>query len=1659
MNSSEGSPNACLKHNPDAHKPKKCLEKRRFAHCHSLGSESQQESESDQAREHHLEEQHLAKKSRREAQKSQRESESDHARERRLEKQRLAKKSRRESESDHARERRLEKRRLSEKSQRESESDHARERRLETRRLSEKSQRESESGHARERRLEKRRLSEKSQREAKKSQRESESDQAREHRLQKRREAARQRRLKSKQAQGRCLEERRDSQTISCQNMSATSPYAHIERQQLHCARLENALKKKRNLARYDDTDFFNESLHPDYRQRLSNTSLFECPKCKHCGALKWKEERNGFCCNNGKVDLSYPKPGSIPPKPPQAIIDLFLNHNFVKQARQFCNALAFTSTGVNIIHIEGYNPGIRIQGKFYHKISSPLPEQGSKPCFSQIYFHDPANELMNRCQHSSTSTLNTDLLKKAQEAIHQCNPYVEQFKTAIEIAKKDGANDLQIVLTDRTRRRDIHKGTMNLPSPDSDVAVIAPGTTITEQFGKLAVTLQLRGGGLQSIDAMHPAYDPLSYVLLLPCGSQGYHHGLKGVTPTDFYRYHLQVRDPENHFNLLLRGGRLTQQYVCDMFAKIESHRLKWVRNNQKTVKADKYKVIVDALNSDAEVIPGRLTILPPSIYGSPRWYAKEFQDAMALVRVKGKPDFFLTFTCNPKWPEITQSVFDSDKEQRSDIVARVFRMKVVSLLNDLLKQDILGHVDAYVMVKETQKRTLPHVHMLLTMVARDKPRTPKDIDYVISAEIPDKNTNPELHRIVTTNMIHGPCGLLNPHSPCMADRKCTKQYPKEPRENTSFSEDSFPLYRRRGQTAPGVPFMKTIHTRTNTQRDPQTTQKDTGRIDVQVDNRWVVPYNPYILLRYDAHINLEIVSSILSVKYLYKYIEKGPDQCMVKLQETGKEHLKHDEVTRYEMGRYITASEAYWRIYDFPIQSKMPAVKMLSIHLEDEQVVTFNDNDAAKNLLTSGPPASTLTAFFAAMTQHPNMRHVVYPNVFQHFTYNKNTFQLRKNTMSSRSGQMADTVGRLPMIALNPHTAELYYLRMLLYRTQGPTCFKDLRCVDGKVMDSYQAACIAHGIVEDDEEVDSVMKEAADVAFGHAVLEIFANMLMFVLQGQHLQFWERHKRLLCENFMPKARVNAPDESIVAEVLMDLKNRLERHGFTLTQFGIPEPDPHNIRPRIPLIIQHETQHNLADLEGQISDTEDLLNEDQRLVVTTVMESVEKGLGRMIAMDASGGTGKTFTLSHILNKVRAQGKVALATAASGIAATLLPKGTTFHSRTKCPLKLTQESTCNISEQDSTAALIRMTDLMVVDEVSMMDRRALEAADRTFRWLRGSNKPFGGITMLFSGDWRQILTVVPHGTRTDIVGRCAKSSELWKQVMTLRLSENMRIRQAGGQEEEDFAKFLLNLGEGKIPVAEDEGEFAIELDEELSLPGDSLKHVVDWVYEDLNTNRHDPKWLCERVILCPTNSEVDTVNEYMTKIFPGQEYTCYSVDTAESEGDHLLPTEYLNTLCPSGMPPHCMTLKKGMVIMLLRNFDQQNGHCNGSRYIIEQILPYVLVAQSVLGVNAGSTLLIPRITLSPSDNVFPFTLRRKQFPVRPCFAMTVNKSQGQSLHRVGIFCKRDFFSHGQFYVAASRVGRSNRLRILALDEETKKKRRYLSNVVYQEVLTK
>ena len=143
---------------------------------------------------------------------------------------------------------------------------------------------------------------------------------------------------------------------------------------------------------------------------------------------------------------------------------------------------------------------------------------------------------------------------------------------------------------------------------------------------------------------------------------------------------------------------------------------------------------------------------------------------------------------------------------------------------------------MNALIYVIEWQKRGPPHAHILGICDEESKPRTPEDYDSIISAEIPDKEQFPELYKTVTTLMMHGPCGFSNPKSPCMVDGKCTKQFPKEFVEKTFASADGYPHYKRRNDG------------------------KFVDKNGVHLDNRYVVPYNPYLSRKYNAHINVEI-------------------------------------------------------------------------------------------------------------------------------------------------------------------------------------------------------------------------------------------------------------------------------------------------------------------------------------------------------------------------------------------------------------------------------------------------------------------------------------------------------------------------------------------------------------------------------------------------------------------------------------------------------------------------------------------------------------------------------------------------------------------------------------------------------------------------------
>ena len=150
--------------------------------------------------------------------------------------------------------------------------------------------------------------------------------------------------------------------------------------------------------------------------------------------------------------------------------------------------------------------------------------------------------------------------------------------------------------------------------------------------------------------------------------------------------------------WSLVMHSRRLLQQYAVDMWAKIEGARLDWVRRNQGPIRADKYNGLLDAQANDDLPNAGARVILPPTIYGSPRWFNERFQDAMAIVRKYGKPDLFLTFTCNPKWQEIEEALNEGESyTDRPDLCVHVFKMKLDALLLDLLKRQILGPVKAY--------------------------------------------------------------------------------------------------------------------------------------------------------------------------------------------------------------------------------------------------------------------------------------------------------------------------------------------------------------------------------------------------------------------------------------------------------------------------------------------------------------------------------------------------------------------------------------------------------------------------------------------------------------------------------------------------------------------------------------------------------------------------------------------------------------------------------------------------------------------------------------------------------------------------------------------------------------------------------------------------
>ncbi|AQK90645.1 putative replication protein [Zea mays] len=450
--------------------------------------------------------------------------------------------------------------------------------------------------------------------------------------------------------------------------------------------------------------------------------------ECPHCGAVFWFQERvkslsavsqrrlvYNLCCRGGKIVL---EPYKCPPAP---LCDLLRfdgdsrARRFLRQIRSYNSLFAFTSLGVVVDRSinNGTAPYVfKINGVVHHRIGSLLPSHGLRPQFAQLYIYDTEHEVQNRLgmfenEADVHDRSDPEVARLLLNMLDEHNKLVAAFRFAKERLHEEGDQKVTLRLLGCNTR---HDAQYNLPA-NGELAAIIVGDCLSSQY-KYDVLVHARDGGLKHVSCLHPSYMALQYPLLFPYGDRGYHLGIKYadvgegdvacrkyVTMLEFVRHrsHYRLNEP-NPFTCY---GRLSNQLAVDAYSTIEASRLQFIADHQKELRCESVQGITDAIGkglTSADSVGARV-IVPASFTGGRRYHVMNYQDAMAICRVYGPPDLFVTFTCNPKWKEIVDALRFEPGQQpcdRSDIVVRVFHMKVDEFIADIRENKIFGPIRA---------------------------------------------------------------------------------------------------------------------------------------------------------------------------------------------------------------------------------------------------------------------------------------------------------------------------------------------------------------------------------------------------------------------------------------------------------------------------------------------------------------------------------------------------------------------------------------------------------------------------------------------------------------------------------------------------------------------------------------------------------------------------------------------------------------------------------------------------------------------------------------------------------------------------------------------------------------------------------------------------
>ncbi|XP_044019460.1 uncharacterized protein LOC122859843 [Aphidius gifuensis] len=743
---------------------------------------------------------------------------------------------------------------------------------------------------------------------------------------------------------------------------------------------------------------------------------------CHHCGAKHFKAEdisnkKTSFssCCSHGEIMIDPM------PEPPLLLKSLFdgshiLSKHYHDNIRYYNNTFAFASFNANLVNYNN-KPGpycFKIQGQIYYQINTSLyPSAEESPSFGQFFIIDQNESINIRC--SMFSNLNREIIDAIETVLRQHNVFAQSYQMMHEELRQamidkdvDTEPEMQLLFSLKPGL-DIRRYN---PQRVNEVAAVFT-TTADGDIPESYVTIHnKRTKTLQYLSSMDPNVEALVYPLYYPYGTNSWSSTLtkvnkqKRISRAAYIKHRIAIRDTDNIF---LMGGRLFQQWLVDNYQRAETE--------------------------NCQV--GKIVVLPSSFTGSPRNMLQHYQDAMAIVRKFGKPDLFITMTCNPNWREIKENILHGQTaSDRPDIVSRI--------------------------------------------------TTTVSVDKFIAAEIPNPSDDQILHKIVMKNMIHGPCGDWCKNK----DGICTKHFPKKFQNETLIDENGYPTYKRRNTG---------VYKRINGEA---------------VDNRYVVPYNATLLKIFNCHINTEIVSSIQSVKYLYKYIYKGHDAaCFEITNNTHEKYINHDEIHNSIETRYVSAVEACDRILGRSLQKKSHSIIRLPIHLPNQQNVIIN-NDDADTLRAALQKNTMLLEYFALNQRDENAKEYLYADIPSHYVFKNlsgtKSWEIRK--------QQHNVIGR--MYAVSPHQMELFNLRLLLLTVKGATSYENLRTINGKIYDTYHAACLSLGLIEDDTEWERAMTEGEIWMMPRQLRRLFVSILIHCQPNDPGKLWEKFKDALSQDF-----------------------------------------------------------------------------------------------------------------------------------------------------------------------------------------------------------------------------------------------------------------------------------------------------------------------------------------------------------------------------------------------------------------------------------------------------------------------------------------------------------------------------------------------------------